>query len=235
MGPHLFHVDTKELHRLVLHLNTLKSSAVPYAVRAYTNAMAFEAQRAWKQEIPQKMVVRNKYTEQSIRVEKANSLSNPQATVGSIAKYMNEQEEGATETKKGQHGIPLPAAPSGSRSPQGQKKKPKRHQFKVITIMPAVSGHRSRQIAAALEMAKKRGAPQYAFLRMRNGNRGIFEINPGKKKLPIRKMWDLTQSSVKIPANPTMGPSMDIVRHLSDGIWREALLYQLRRHKILGY
>lgn len=235
MGPHLLHVDTRELKRLERDLATTKKKAVPYATLTLTNTLAFEARTEWQQTMGQKMKLRNRYTVNSVRVEKAKGLNMAAqiAVLGSVAPYMDEQEDGATESKSGKHGIPLPAAAPGKRAQRG--KVGKARQFKAIRIMPTVRGHRSRQVAAAMAMAERRGGTQYAFLQLKKGRKGIYQLHPGRKRLGLKKVWDLSKSSVRIPKNPTLEPAVAKTTARRDGIWREALIFQLRRHKVLGY
>jgi hypothetical protein len=170
-----------------------------------------------------------------LRVEKTSSLdmNRQQSIVGSVAKYMDDQEHGATEQKQGKHGVALPAAAPGKRKNRGRISSGKR--LKALNIMPRVKGHKSRQVAASMAMAAKRGGEQYAFLKLKKGRMGLYRLNPGRKRLAVQKIWDLSKSSVRIPKNPTMQPAVASMARRRDALWREALLFQLKRHKILGY
>ena len=234
MGRHI-DVDLREMRRFEKDLGNFKNTAFPYATRAYVNTQAFDSRILWKQALPSKMKLRSKFTVNSILVEKTTSLdtNRQQSSVGSIADYMIDQELGDTQSKQGKHGVPIPGAAPGKRKSRGRMSKGK--QLKAINLMPSVKGHRSRQIAVALAMAAKRGGPQYAFLKMKKGRQGIYLIDPSKKRLGVKKVWDLSKSSVRIPRNPTMQPSVARMTNKLDGMWRDALLYQLQRHKILGY
>lgn len=235
MRPYLLDVDLKELQKFEKDLLRFKSKALPFAVRETINEIAFEAQRTWKQILPTKMKLRNKYTQQSIRVEKAKNLNiqTMQSRVGSIADYMDEQEFGGVEAKKKKHGVPIPAAAPGRRKNRGKVAKAK--QFKAINILPSVQGSRSRKIVVAMAMAKKRGGPSFAFLKVKPGRKGIFSLDPGSKRSGIRKIWDLSKSSVVTPANPTMSLAVKDAIKRGPGIYREALIKQLRFHKAFGY
>lgn len=228
-------VDTRDLEKLSRQLSAYKKTAMPYATREYVNAQAFEAQKLWKKELPQKMKLRTKFTERSIQVDKAKSLvvSQQMATVGSVASYMDEQEDGATQSKAGKHGVPIPAASPGRRKKRGKLSKAK--QFKVLNVMPRISGHRAKQVAGSLAMAKRRGGIQYAFLKLKKGRAGIYLLDPDNQRRAIRKVWDLSKSSVTIPKNPTMEPAVRQVEAMRPALWRKSLEYQMRRHKLFGY
>ncbi len=234
MGKHV-DVDLKDTKRFEKDLKNFKSKALPYASRAYVNEQAFAAMKDWKESLPSKMKLRNKFTTNSIRVDKTSSLdiNRQQSIVGSLAPYMQTQEDGGTETKSGKHGVPLPAAAPGKRKTRGRISRAR--QFGNISIMPTVKGHRSRKIAVALAMAAKRGGPQYAFLQLRKGRKGIYQLDPSRKRLAVKKVWDLSKSSVTTPKNPTMQPAVQSMAKRRDAMWRNALLFQLKRHKILGY
>jgi hypothetical protein len=226
--------DTRELKKLERTLLDLNRRALPFATQQTVNDLAFKSQGQWRQDLPGRMKLRNRFTVQSIRVEKSRGLSiaAQQSTVGSDAEYMDEQELGAVEAKKGKHGVPIPAAAPGARSTRGRV--PKRLQFGSLTILPHVKGHRSRQVAAALSMAAKRGGPQYAFLQLKRGRSGIYQLDPSKKKLAVRKVWDVSKASITIPKNPTMGPA--VVKTLPSGAetYRRALTFQLNRMGMQG-
>lgn len=223
--------DTRELKKLERTLLDLNRRALPYATRQTVNDLAFGSQDIWrKQALPGKLQLRTKWTERSIQVAKAASLriASQEATVGSVADYMADLESGTTEHKKGKHGVPVPAVPLGRR------RMPRAHHLGAIKIMPRVPGHRSRQVAAALTMARQRGGAQFAFLKLRRGKEGLYKVDPGKKRMAIRKVWSLSKASVTIPPHPTMGPAVQ--RALPSGAesYRKALTFQLRRLGMQG-
>lgn len=237
MGPALAHVDTSELRKLEKDLSTYASRALPYAVRETLNRQAFESQRDWRRLAGKTMILRNGWTTRSIQVAKAKSLDlrSMQAIVGSAADYMATQEEGEMQGKKGRHGVPIPAAAPGARK-QRKRNPSGPNKLKTIKLLPRVSGHRSRKVSAAFEMAKRRGGSQYAYLELGKGKRGIYRLSyRATGRSSLKKVWDLSKSRVTIKANPTMQRATAQVVPLSDGYYREAMLTQLRRHRILGY
>src|SRR6187399_2615573 len=116
-------VDTSDWKKLERQLNTFRSKALPYATREMVNKMAFEAQSIWRtQTLKEQFKLRNSYTQSSIRVDKATTLDIDAqvSTVGSVASYMDEQEFGGSESKKGKYGVALPAAAPGKRKTRGR-------------------------------------------------------------------------------------------------------------------
>lgn len=212
--------------RYAKQLRELNKRGLGYAYSATLNDVAFAGRKKWQSELPGAMKLRNTYTTRSIRVERA-SPGRLQSVMGSVADYMGTQEEGATETKKGKHGVPLPAAAPGKRKKRGRISK--NRTLGAIQVMPSVQGHRSRQVVVALAMAKKKGGPQYAFLKLKAGRRGLYKIDPTKKRAAIRKVWDLSKSSVRIPANPTMKPSALAVLSKVQRYWGKNIAFQLKR------
>lgn len=237
MGPNLLHVDTRQLKKFERDLRNVKASAIPYAARATINTLAFESQRTWRADLPGKMKLRSKYTQSSVQVQKATSLniSTQAATVGSTASYMATQELGDSQTKKGKHGVPIPAAAPGKRKTRGRVAKGKQlRAIKLGTTQGKPLGGIGRGIRkqALVRLAAKGGG--FAFINL-GKSQGIFHVKMGAKRLLVKKVWDLTKQSVRIPRNPSMQPSVKKVSSLRDGIWREALIFQLRRHRAFGY
>jgi hypothetical protein len=235
MGPFLLRVDTRELRKFEKDLAKVRKSAFPYATKNTLNTLAFEARREYQIEAGQKMKLRSKFTVNSVRVEKAEGLkvATQKAVMGSVADYMGDQESGAVHSKKGARGEPIPAAAPGKRKNRGRVARAR--QLGSINILPRVKGSRARQVGAAFSMASKRGGKAFAFIKLRPGRQGIYEINPGRKRLGLKKVWDLSKGSVRIPRNPMMQSAVQRTNRLRDGIWRESLLFQLRRNKAFGY
>lgn len=227
-----FEIRAPHVERLARDMALFRKQAVPHATRAALNNTAFQARQEYQEEIRESLVLRSPWTVRSVVVRKATGLNvaAQQALMGSLAHYMDDQEAGATHTKSGKHGEPIPAAAPGQR--KNRRKVPRSKQFKGLRLMPRVPGSRSRQIGAAFEMARRRGGKQFAFLRISANRRGIFEVNPRSKRRGLRKVWDLSKSSVRIPPNPMMGPALVKTERAYPSIWKEALLFQIRRGRL---
>lgn len=236
MSRETFTVEWRGLKKLQRDLELFAKKAIPYAARETLNSLAFEQQRNWQGELKKSFILRNQFTVRSIRVERARGLNirTMEARTGTIAPYLADQEEGATHVKRGKHGEPLPAAAPGARKSR-KRLMPRNKRIGSIKILPRVRGSRSRQIGAAVAMAKRRGGKQFAFLQLNRSRRGIFEINPNSKQRGVRKVWDLSKPTVRIPPTPTLGRSFKRTVQMSEELGRRAMLFQLKRHKVFGY
>jgi len=231
-----FVVEWRGLKRLQSDLELFARKAIPYAAREALNSLAFGQQKNWQSELKKSFILRNQFTVRSIRVERARGLDvrTMEARTGTVATYLADQEEGATHVKSGKHGEPLPAAAPGARKSR-RRLVSRSRRIGSIKIMPRVRGSRSRQIGAAFAMARKRGGKQFAFLRISRARRGIFEINPNSRQRGVRKVWDLSKPTVRIPPTPTLGRSFKRTVQMSEDVGRKAMLFQLKRHKVFGY
>lgn len=233
MGPHLLHVDLKELKKLEKHLEKLKKKALPYATKDTVNSMAFEAQRVWKQALPQKATLRNAYTQSSIRVDQAKSLdiSTQQAVVGSIAKHVALLERGQKFRGRKKHGAPVPTLAARGGQKANLVRKP--NSLAAIKFKRANGRTRSQKNAVAVSQARKQGKG-FAFLESSKGTKGIFAIGKTKRS-KLKKLWDLSKKSIKSAPRPTMPMAASAARARGPGFYREALIRQLKFHRIMGY
>jgi hypothetical protein len=228
-------IDTRGFDKLLKQLEDVKTKAVPYAMREYVNSAAFAARTGYIERAKANMVLRSKWTEKSVQVDKAKSLkvSDQQAVVGSVADYMATQESGATEGKHGQHGVPIPAAAPGRR--KGRKSKtPTANQLSRLTLASrGVKGIRQKRNAAAIAIAGRRGGG-VVFLDLRK-TKGLFRVSAGKKNLRIKKLWDLSKGRITIPRNPMLQQAIAVVTPQLPDLGRKAIEFQFRRHKLFGY
>lgn len=229
-------VDAAGVEKLATDLAKTRKGALPFAARALVNDLAFKAREEYQLRMKSQMTLRAPFTLRSVGVNRARGLKidRMEATMGSLADYMPDQEFGATHKKKGLHGEPIPAAAPGARKKR-KRRVPRSLQFTGIKLMPRIRGSRSRQVGAAFAMARKRGGKQFAFIQLRGGRKGIFQINPSSKRRGMRKVWDLSKPAVRIPQNPMMEPAVREAMRFQTQLWRKALLFQLRRHRVFGY
>ena len=125
--PAIFEFDTSEIDKFEKKvLQKAKAVALPVAIQGTLNTMAFDAMRASKKTIKEDFINRNKYTERSVRVEKVKTLkiADMVATVGSVADYMETQEEGETRTSKGKHGLRIPTGAAAGQAQLFPRLKP---------------------------------------------------------------------------------------------------------------
>jgi hypothetical protein len=234
-------VELKDFDRLQRDLQTFARKAVPYATRAALTSSAFAARQAWQAEIRGSFTLRNKFTERSIRVEKATGLvlGSMQATTGSVTDYLDEQESGAT-IRGGKHKpIPAPAA-AGLKAGSSSRPRLVRAGNKLGALnalkqgKPRGNTSKKRRNASAIAQAIAKGN-KVALLERKKGGRGLFAIAGGKRKVRMRMLWDMSRGSVKVKPEPTLQRSLARISSKLEGIHYDALVTQLRRNRVFGY
>lgn len=224
----MFNINDRDLRRLERRLINIRERALPFATKETINKMAFEAQKESRNEIKTRMVLRNKYTEQSIRVDQARGLNIPsqRAVMGSTADYMDEQEFGGTKQRKRGRavGIPTSVAAGMGRGARPRTRLP-RAAMKMGAIMLRRGGRRGvdKKQQVAINIATTKGGFTYLDLGRR---KGIFKID--KKGNPTM-IYDLTRASVRIPALKWMAPAVERATEKRGEFYRRALEFQLNR------
>lgn len=236
-------VDVKDLIRFEDELRRFKFKAFPFATRSTLNTAAFMASKEAQENIRGGFVNRNKFTVNSIRVEKSKTLkiSNQESKVGSIAPYMNVQEEGGIVTSQGQHGVPLPTNEAANQS-RGARPR---------TKLP-IPTNRLKNIKIGGKMARAKSAKQAIFLTLLDAARkkrkfvflatsrraGIFRITGEKdhrghiRKIKTKMMYNLSQRSVNIRPRPWLKPAFDEAMKKMPEIYKKALEFQIKKHKL---
>jgi hypothetical protein len=133
------------------------------------------------------------------------------AKVGSVADYMDEQEEGATIRGSGQaQGHPHSLQAAGQAG-GGKRTKLVRGRFYLGAIQvahPALSGGRRQQNAIAIAVARKQGK-KVVLLNRPKGGKALFLMGAGtKRKLKTRMLWDVSRGSVRVKPEPTLERSI---------------------------
>ena len=227
-------VDDRQIRKLVKHLEATRRKALPYATREYVNSAAFLTRDLYIKRASESMKLRSPWTKRSIQVDKAATLEIAQqvARVGSVADYMATQEEGATLSKKGKRGVPIPAAAPSRRKNRGRT--PSGNRLSAIQLAAQrVTGIRQKRNAAAIAIASRRGGG-VVFLDL-GRNKGLYRVSGTKRGIRIRKVWDLSKPSVMVPRNPMMREALVEVTPQLPRLAVRALEYQLKRWKVLGY
>jgi len=226
-------VDTLQIKEYENMLLKFKDKAFPYATRQTVNALAFETQKIAKHIARNKMITRNKFTINSIRVDKAKSLnvSKQESLVGSIADYMETQEFGATKNKRGKEGIPIATSYAAGQEGATPRTKIVRKPNKLQNIQlqrkqRKAKSRRQRNIMAIQEAAKSN--KKYIFLELEK-TKGIFKVIGGKKNPRIKMVYSLKEQSVRIPKNEWLNPATESASKKKDKIYKEALEFQLKK------
>lgn len=219
------------MDKAIKELERFEKKAVPYAIREYANNAAFAARGEYIKRSEANMKLRSAWTTKSIQVEKARVSrgQSVQSRMGSVADYMATQERGATVRGQGKHGTAIPAAAPGRR--RGRGRTAAKNRLSAIQLQGTrVGGIRQRRNAVALSMALKRGGG-VVYLDLRK-NRGLYRVSGTRRGARIRKVWDLSKRSVRVPENPMMAQAMKAVEPQLERIARKALAYQFKRHGI---
>lgn len=233
----MFKIDTSEIANLESDLKTFKARAFPFATKQTLNRSAFDARKAIQGEISDKMIERNKFTGRSIQVEQTRTLNvNRQAAVvGSTADYMEDQEFGGVKYRKGKEGTPIATTYSAG---QGMDSQPRTRLPRRANTLKSIQlqkrrgkgmNRRQRNLVAI----KQAAATGFKFVFLDLGRKkGIFRVIGGKRRPKLRMVQDLSEQSVVIPKNPTFAPAVKRTEALMPGIYRDALIFQLKRHKL---
>ena len=157
--------------------------------------------------------------------------------MGSVADYMEDQEFGATITRKGSKGKPIATSYAAGQEGQQPRTKVPRKANKLASIQlkrnKQAGGSRKQRNLMAVKQAAASGSK---FVYMDLGRRqGIFRVLGGKKKPRVRMVWDLSNTTVIIPRRPTIGPAATATRRLMPEIYREALVFQAKRNRLFGF
>lgn len=239
----MFKIDDKDVDEFEAHLKTFGRRAFPFATKATLNSAAFKTRELAQKDIRVKMITRNKFTEKSVLVEQSRTLtvSRQSATVGSIADYMADQEFGATQRKKGEHGVALPTAYSAGQDGQQQRTKLPRKPNKLSNIRlrkgkNKVKNKKQELLLKVMDAVKT--GKRYIFHDFGGGkSKGIFRVIGGSRSVKrgwprgatIRMVYDLSKPSVTIPRNPWLKPAVNRTQVLMPDMYEKALRFQLKR------
>lgn len=230
----MFQIDDRDIKRLEKDLKTFGARALPFATRKTLNDTAFAAQRIARADVRNELTLRNRFTEQSIRVTQERRelvIRRQQAIVGSIADYMEDQEFGATKTKGGKRGVAIPTSYSAGQQGQQPRTRLPRRANKLANIRLAkrrTRGASKRQENFIKVKQAAESGQKYVFLDLRR-REGIFRVLGGKRRPRIKMVHDLTRKSVVIPRNPWLQPATAEASRMLPAFYADALRFQLRR------
>jgi hypothetical protein len=221
-------------------LKAFKDSALPFATRQTVNSAAFETMKRAKIRVREDFILKNKFTEKSIRVNPTRSLDvdTQEASVGSTADYMAVQEHGGIKSKKGKHGVTLPTSVAAGQA-QGSKPRTKtpKPRFKMSAIKLKYKRYRYSSKKQANAVAIKQAIKyQDKFVYLETGNKkGIYEIKGNRTTLKITKLkmlYDLSHPGVVLKPHRWLEPSVAEVEKRMSSLYFKALKQQLIRHNL---
>lgn len=207
-------VNTDDFLKLELELGRFAKRAVPFATKNTLNQGAFTVQTIAKANIDKDMIERNKFTKQSIRVDKATgtNVMTMHSVVGSTADYMADQEFGGTKTKKGKHGVVLPTSYSARQNLKSQprKKLPTRaNKLQNINMMTRHKKGTSRKQQNAINVSMAAKSKQKYIFMDTGRNKFIAKVIGGKRAPKVRMIHNLKNPSVRIPRTQWLKPAVD--------------------------
>lgn len=242
-------IDVKEVKQYESDLKTFARKAFPYATRSAINGMAFAAQKRGRENLRSDMTLRNRYSEQSVRVEQARSLtvSRQEAIAGSIVEYLEAQEFGGTTDRRGAHKTVIPTGYAAGQEGARPRTRLPRKVNKLTNV-------KLRQRVRKGEFASRR---QEAFLRAllaaQEGDKfvyipaggdassGIYRVWGTRKRkgryrgVKLKMVYSFRRAPSRIPRNAWLRPATaDAVRE-RDVLYAKALVFQLHRLGVLGY
>lgn len=231
----MLRADTTQNKQLARDLLTFAHRAYPFATKSTVNGMAFEGQKIARGNIREQMITRNRWTGQSVQVEPTKTLNVQQqaSKLGSVADYMATQEFGGTRAKKGKEGVPIPTSFSSGEgeSAKPRKKMPRpRNRMRRVKLSKKTRTYttKAQQRVATVKHAVATGK-RYFFMDL-GRSKGIFRATGSKRKPRIKMVWSMSKPSVNVPRNAWLEPASHAVDPAP--IYRDALRFQLRRHRI---
>jgi hypothetical protein len=229
--------DDRQIKRYEADLKTFAKRAFPFATKNTVNQAAFTAQRIGREGIKHDFILRNPHTVRSIQVEQTRTLNvrNQAATVGSIAPYMEQQEFGGTKVKRGKEGVPIPTSYSAG---QGENAQPRTRLPRRPNTLPNIRlsnrrtgrGSKKQRNFIAVKQAAQSGQ-KFVFMDLTR-RRGIFRVLGGKRNPRVKMIWDLSSKTTQIPRRPWLAPAVRKTIPMIPQIYKNSLVYQLKRHNI---
>jgi len=238
--------DMKEIQKLERMLGNFSKTALPYAMKDGANRAAFQTMRTAKADIAKDMILRNKFTQQSIRVDRAMDIRRPEAWVGSTADYMATQEFGGVKRKRGKIGVAIPTSESAgqgrsvprTRIPMARNKLSRI----VLSRRSRVAKTREQATVFAVQDAVTSGKREvYLSLGSGGQTKGIFRVKGGSRKFKrgwpkgatLTMLYDLSDTAVNVPRNPWLRPAVDKTLKIAPRLYLQALEFQAKRLKLL--
>jgi len=233
--------NLKRLDKFERAVAKINSRALQIAMRAGANNSAFHARREAVAIIRGNMILRSRWTETSIRVEKARSSRDPFAIMGSTAPYMVTQEFGGIKPTKGKEGVLIPTPAASGESGLPRRRLPA-SRFAMKRISLSKGGTRKAKNAAQELVFRVQDAvknnQRFTYLDFGPGRpKGIYRIVKGARNFKrgwprgakAQKLYDMSRQSVVIPPNPWLRPAVDRTLRVAPRLYMQALIYQLRR------
>lgn len=233
----MFRLEIEDLEK---DLKVLAKRAYPFATKQTLNKTAAVAREFAQEEIDRKMIQRNTWTRRSVRFNQTTTLNvdQQQSEVGSLEEYMETQEKGGVKRKRGKHGTPIPTAYSAGQGHVKQRTRLVRRPNKMKAIKFQQRNFKSlgktlkQRLLVAVRTAVKRG-DRFMYAEFSGRKKGIMRLLGGRRKTRLEMVHDLSRGIVMIPPRPWLRPAVNRALREMPGIYRAALIFQLRRQGII--
>lgn len=246
-------VDTSQIRRLERDLQRFSRSVLPKANRSALSAIAFDASKTAKKDLPNYMILRapGNYTRKSIRYEKAQGarISAQSSRVGSTLEYMRDQEFGAVRrARRGASALSI-VTPSAS----GESSYPTRRMPRAANTLRRIDAanrgdrrRRSRKAQLFADVSKaiatgnrfivtERPGGKMGLTKVVGGRRGSRARDPNgwPRGAKLKLMYDLSHKRVTIPATHWLEKSVRKTRSRAPGIYLDSLQFRARQAGLL--
>ena len=239
-------IDDRDIKEFEADLKTFARRAYPFATKGTINGAAFGTQKQAKADVRNRMTLRNRFTEQSIRVEQSRTLrvSRQSATVGSIVDYMADQEFGGLKHAGGKYGTVVPTSYAAG---QGMNKRPRTRLPTRVNKLANIRlgkkikrGNVSRRQEAFLRglIAANQG-DKFVFIPGGGGaSTGIYRVWGRQKKrgrytrIRLKMVYSMKRPSTVIPRSPWLGPAVAKIESVIPRIYLREMKRQAKRHNL---
>lgn len=219
----------------IVGLEELKRALRPVglgiAVKETLNEQARRTDRFAREEIQNRMTLRNRWTLNSIRVTPAKGsprqFDTLRSEVGSIQPYLETQEMGGVRrsTKGGADPVPTGEATGEGAKTRLRRKLPVgRFKLRKIKLKSRVGSSRKQRNAIAVKRAVADGT-RIVYLHSAR-TKGIFRVRGGKKNPRLVMLYDLSERLHRIPKNAWLAPARVRTVTETQQIYQEKLLKQ---------
>jgi hypothetical protein len=248
----MFSIKTDEIQKLENELSRVVKHAIPSATKNTINEAAAVTMRMAQAHVTKQMTLRNKWTEKSIKVRKtkAREISRQVAVVGSLQDYMEDQEFGAIKRRKGKEGVPIP---TGYASGEGRTSRPRKRLPKGNKAIRKIRLGHGRKRPLGQPKHNKQALLFKVQDAVMSGNRfifhdfggvkkkGIFRVVGGRKGFKrdwpsgakLEMVYSLEHSFVRIPRDPWLAPSVELIKPHIPEIYVKSLKAELKRLNLL--
>lgn len=185
-------------------LNKGIQSQLPFATASALTKVAKLAQDEVKRELPRRFMIRNRFTENSIRTQRAEKRDWPncKAVVGSISGYLPLHEDGGVKAPIGK----AFSIPKGIRRSEQTLVSRSRWPGRILPAGTRIPGGGRTKGA----VNGKRQAPK-PFLLKEKGGVGVY-IRTSRKGRALKRLYRLTRSSVHVRGNHWLvGPTERVI------------------------